>query len=82
MGDTELHLLDHYINMQSLPRHSGVVVYNLWLLDNRNYQVSTAWILFVSFIIDGSYVSEVGEIFVVDSKGHYTCFPLASWSND
>ena len=46
MGDTELHLIDRYINIQSLPSHSGVVVYNLWLLDNRNYQVSKAWLLF------------------------------------
>ena len=42
MGDTELHLVDHYVSMQSLPSHFGVVVYNLWSLDNRKYQVSKA----------------------------------------
>ena len=40
VGDAELHLMDCYINMRSLPPHCGVFVYNLWLLDNRNYQVS------------------------------------------
>lgn len=47
MDDREVQLMDGYISMQSLPPHCGVVVYNLWLLDNRNYQVSEAWSCFL-----------------------------------
>ena len=70
MDDAELHLLECYVSMQSLPPYCGVFVYNLWLLDNRNYQVSEASVsilLYLLLIIGLSHISEVGEVFVADS---------------
>ena len=42
VDDGQLHLLNHYINMQCLPPHYGTFVHTVWLLDNRNYHVSKA----------------------------------------
>ena len=67
VDDAELPLLDHYVSMQSLPPYYGTFVYNLWLLDNRSYQVNKAVSFYSSIIINGPHISEVGEVFVADS---------------